>query len=152
MTAMLMFSSEDVALLLANNVERQWILTRLAGLDQQDKKILSKAEDTKPVDVSMFSDETRRLLMEFLKAPKCILSRKNIRQDVMLLLPEENDIDANGSALRQIIGRARKNMKEHPGFPYEIKNIRGKGYQLVSKAVLRNAAGFCEKQDKNVDQ
>ena len=130
---MLMLSPEDVALLLANNTERQWVLTRLAALDQQDKEILTKAERTEHVDVSMFPDETRRLLTEFLKAPKRMLSHEDIRQDVMLLLPEEDFDDANGSALRQVIDRARKKLKAQPNFHYEITNIRGKGYQLISK-------------------
>jgi len=128
-----MLSPEEITQLLANNTERQWILTRLTTIDQQDREILTRAESTEHVDVSMFPSETRRLLTEFLKSPKRILSHEEIRQDVMLLSPEEGDTDINGCALRQVIDRARKNMKDHPNFHYEIKNIRGKGYQLVSK-------------------
>jgi len=130
---MLMLSHEDVTQLRANVTEGQLMLARLADLEQQNMIILTKAESTEHVDASMFSGETYRLLMEFLKAPKHILSHEDIRQDVMLLLPDEEGGD--GSALRQVINRARKKLKDHPNFHYEIKNIRGKGYQLVRKQV-----------------
>jgi DNA-binding response OmpR family regulator len=143
---MLILPSSDIAQLLANNAERQWILARFADLDQQDKEILTRAEGSGYVDVSMFPDETRRLLTEFLRAPKYMLSHEDIRTNVMLLRFAENPdangsaahgSTANGNALRQVIERARKNIKDQPDFHYEIRNIRGKGYQLVpcSKAL-----------------
>jgi len=153
---MSILSSEKVALLLANEEERQRIQTRLAVLEEQDKKILERAASKEYIDVSMFPNETGRLLTEFLKSPKRILSHEEIRQDVMLLSPEEEETDVNGCALRQVIGRARKNIKKHPDFHYEIKNIRGKGYQLVPKVVrkevLLRAAHFTEKQEENAEK
>jgi len=138
---MLILPTEDIAQLLANNAERQWILTRLTALEQQDREILTKAEGTEYVDVSMFPDETRRLLTEFLKSPKHMLSHESIRRDVMFVYSgddvngndnEHESGNGNGSsALRQLIERARRNIKDHPDFPYVIRNIRGKGYQLV---------------------
>jgi len=135
---MLILPTEDIARLLANNAERQWIQTRLTTLNQQDREILTKAEGTEYVDVSMFPDETRRLLTEFLKAPKHMLSHEAIRKDVMFVysggeedVNDNNDNGNGGSALRQLIERARKNLVDRPDFPYVIKNIRGKGYQLV---------------------
>jgi len=128
-----MFSAEDIIRLRANATERQLLLTRLAILEQQDTTILTKAENMEHIDASVFPCETYRLLTEFLRAPKHILSHEDIRQDVMLLQPDEEGGD--GSALRQVIDRARKKLKDHPHLRYEIKNIRGKGYQLVRKKV-----------------
>ena len=142
---MLILPNSDIAQLLANNAERQWILARLTDLDQQDREILMRAEGSEYVDVSMFPDETRRLLTEFLRAPNYLLSHEEIRTNVMLLRSmDQPDADggaahsgtanggtANSNALRQVIERARKNIKDQPDFHYEIRNIRGKGYQLV---------------------
>jgi len=105
-------------------------------LETELRDILETGEDT--LDISMFKGTTRSLLTEFLKSANYMLFPDDIRQDVMGLRPDDDETDADGSALRQIIDRARKNIKKHPDFRYEIINIKGKGYQLVENTTLQN--------------
>jgi len=107
-------------------------------LETELRDILETGEDT--LDISMFKGTTRSLLTEFLKSANYMLFPDDIRQDVMGLRPDDDETDADGSALRQIIDRARKNIKKHPDFRYEIINIKGKGYQLVENTTLQNVA------------
>lgn len=161
MNTVLVLQPEDRAQLLANNVERQELLARLREfqvrleeLDQQDNEILTKTEHTEHKesmlvpDISMFKGTTRLLLKEFLNAPNYRLSHHEIREDVMGLHPDDDETDADGSALRQTIDRANRNIEKHPDFRYEIINIRGKGYQLVERGTLQNVTNRPKKRRK----
>jgi DNA-binding winged helix-turn-helix (wHTH) protein len=84
----------------------------------------------------VFKDETRRLLIEFLKVPDRILSHEDIRQDVMFLRDDEDNVDESGVTERQIIDRARKALKEQNS-RYDIKNLRKRGYKLIDRETLQ---------------
>jgi DNA-binding winged helix-turn-helix (wHTH) protein len=143
---------EDHAQLLANNVERQAMRVRLEELDLQDNEILIRAkhkESAPTLDLSKYKDTTRRLLTELWHAHDHMLSHQDIREDVMDLRPDDYETDADGSALRQIIDRARKNIVKHPGFRYEIINRRGKGDQLVERGTLQNVTNRPKKRRKS---
>jgi DNA-binding winged helix-turn-helix (wHTH) protein len=84
-------------------------------------------EENGQPDFSMFKEETLRLLTAFWHAPEKLLFREDIRQNVIL------DNKASDGAIRQAIDRAKKALQE-VNFPYDIKNIRGKGYKLVNRA------------------
>ena len=109
------------------------ILVRLESVDleaialRKELREVLEAEqngNTMSADLSMFKGTTRRLLIEFLSAPNCMLSHEDIRLDVMF------DEWASDSALRSMIKRARKEMKACRDCPYEIKPISKKGYKL----------------------
>jgi DNA-binding winged helix-turn-helix (wHTH) protein len=89
-------------------------------------------EDENP-DFSMFKDETRLLLIEFYDTRDHMLWKQDIREDVI------RDENASDKAVRQVIVRARKAIKEIPDFRYEIKTIRKDGYKLVPKEMLQSA-------------
>jgi len=81
-------------------------------------------------DFSMFKAETERLLIAFWNAPNRFLSQEDIREEVIL------DEEASERAVRQVIVRARKAIREM-NFCYEIKNLREKGYRLVNREMLQ---------------
>jgi DNA-binding response OmpR family regulator len=73
-----------------------------------------------------FTPTTYALLKQFLEAPKMMLSKEDIRQDVLC------DDDAREGSLRQCISAARKELCRHQ-FPYRIETITRKGYRLVAE-------------------
>jgi DNA-binding winged helix-turn-helix (wHTH) protein len=74
----------------------------------------------------VFSPSTYTLLKQFFDAPKMMLSKEDIRQDVL------HDDDASEGSLRQCILEARKELRR-TGFPYRIETIIRKGYRLVAE-------------------
>ena len=74
----------------------------------------------------VFGSCTYTLLKQFFEAPKMMLSKEDVRQDVLF-----NDDAAEGS-LRQCISVARKELRR-TGFPYRIETIIRKGYRLVAE-------------------
>jgi DNA-binding response OmpR family regulator len=84
-----------------------------------------------PIGFSMFKEETRRLLMELWISPNKMLSQEDIRQDVIF------DDEASDGAVRHVISRARQALKS-ANLPYNIENIRGKGYRLSNREVFLN--------------
>ena len=74
----------------------------------------------------VFSSSTYMLLRQFFAAPKMMLSKEDIRQDVLF-----ND-DAAEGCIRQCILEARKELRR-TGFPYRIETIIRKGYRLIAE-------------------
>ena len=74
----------------------------------------------------VFSSSTYMLLRQFFEAPKMMLSKEDIRQDVLF------DDDAAEGSIRQCILEARKEL-QRTGFPYRIETIIRKGYRLVAE-------------------
>jgi len=93
-----------------------------------------KAGNTEQIDldVSQFKDTTNRLLTEFLNAPDKILSKEDIRQDVIL------DEYASENAVMSAVKRARKEMQACRDCHYEIRNMKRRGYKLVRKETCHN--------------
>ena len=141
MNTVLVLQPEDVARLLEIDKGIQALL-------RERESILTKAARTEYVepehapDVSMFKGTTRLLLMEYMLFPE------DIRQDVMGLLPDDDETDADGSGLRKIIERARNNINKCPGFRYGIMSIKGKGYQLVDGVCDENITNRTKKRKK----
>ena len=77
----------------------------------------------------VFCPSTYTLLKQFFEAPNRMLSKEDIRQDVM------GDDEAREGSIRQCILEARKELRRS-GFPYSIETIRGKGYRLVAEQNL----------------
>ena len=75
----------------------------------------------------VFCPGTYNLLKEFFAAPKMMLSKEDIRQDVLFAE------DASEGSIRQCILKARKELRRCQ-FPYRIETIVRKGYRLVSEA------------------
>ena len=109
----------------------QQALAHIAALDQEENEILTGkvcAEYEEPVeeeatpDYSIFSYKTCLLLTEMHEAPNRILSYENIREDVIF------NVDASERAVKNVVLRARKEIED---YEIEIKNIHGKGYQLI---------------------
>jgi len=139
MNTVLALQPEDVALLLANNVERQElqvrlreIQARLDALDQQDNEILTgtvrideghNEEPEAMPDFSIFKDTTCRLLEAMWEAPDRMMSQEDIREYVIF------DEYASENAVKQVIKKAKKEIGE---YEIEIKNIWGKGYKLIT--------------------
>ena len=98
-------------------------------------------EESGQPDFSMFKVETSRLLTAFWHAPEKLLFREDIRQKVIL------DKKASDGAIRQVINRAKKALQSE-NFLYDIKNIRGKGYKLVSKRAKRSVTKRPKKEQK----
>jgi len=71
---------------------------------------------------SMFSDTSRRLLIEMWDAPNRTISHQDVREDVI------GDVDASLSAIWSVIFRTKK---EFEGSSMYIENVRGRGYRLV---------------------
>ena len=83
------------------------------------------AEETEaPPDFSIFKPTTCRLLTAMYEAPDKMLYHDDIRQDVM------DDEYASEMAIKNVVRRARQ---EIGGYEIEIKNIHGKGYQLITE-------------------
>jgi DNA-binding winged helix-turn-helix (wHTH) protein len=74
----------------------------------------------------VFSPSTYNLLKHFFDAPKMMLSKEDIRQDVL------QDEEAREGSIRQCILEARKEIKRCR-FPYRIETIVRKGYRLVAE-------------------
>jgi len=99
-------------------------------LETELRAILEGVAEPEVPDFSMFKDTTRRLLTELWDAPERMLEKEDIRQDVIL------DEYASDGAVKQVIGRARIEMQEKR-FPYVIKTVFNRGYQLVPKGTKR---------------
>ena len=82
---------------------------------------IERNEDAMP-DFSIFKETTCRLLEAMWAAPDKMLSQHDIREDVIF------DEEASENAVKQVIKKAKKEIK---GYAINIKNIYGKGYQLV---------------------
>ena len=96
-------------------------------LETELREILEgRAEENDDVDFSMFKETTARLLTEFWNAPNKMLSQEDIRQDVIL------DEEASDKAVKNVIARARYELAE-ANAKFDIKNVFGKGYQLVPR-------------------
>lgn len=91
-----------------------------------------KCEEPEVPDFSMFKDTTRRLLTELWDAPEKMVSQEHIKEYVM------EDEDADLGYLRQVINRAKQEMKDCPDFQYDIENVWGKGYKLIARKVLQS--------------
>ena len=74
----------------------------------------------------IFSPCTYTLLKQFLDAPDMVLSKEDVRQDVL------GDDDAREGSVRQCILAARKELLR-TRFPYRIETITRKGYRLVAE-------------------
>jgi DNA-binding winged helix-turn-helix (wHTH) protein len=74
----------------------------------------------------VFRPSTYNLLRQFFDAPNMILSKEDVRQDVL------NDDEASEGSIRQCILEARKELRRH-GFPYRIETIVRKGYRLIAE-------------------
>jgi len=106
------------------------MLAKLQRLTAEEADLLTRlqtqdgSECTGKPDFSRLKDTTSRLLTEFWNAPNRTLSHEDIRQDVIF------DEEANDKTIWQVISRARKELSD-TRYPYAIKSIDGKGYQLV---------------------
>ena len=74
----------------------------------------------------VFSSCTYILLKQFFDAPNMVLSKEDVRQDVL------GDDEAREGSLRQCILSARKELRRNE-FPYRIETITRKGYRLVAE-------------------
>ena len=74
----------------------------------------------------VFSPCTYTLLQQFFCAPNMMLSKEDVRQDVL------GDDDAREGTVRQCILLARKELLRTE-FPYRIETITRKGYRLVTE-------------------
>jgi len=95
------------------------------------RKEREDAEANGEIDFTVFTDTTRRLLIEFWDVPGKMLSHQDIREDVLF------HKDAKEQAIHDVIREAKKEMRFHH-FGYEIKNVRGKGYRLEKIEVWRS--------------
>jgi DNA-binding winged helix-turn-helix (wHTH) protein len=75
----------------------------------------------------VFSPSTYTLLKQFFETSARVLSKEDIRQDVLY------DDDASEGSIRQCISEARKELCRNR-FPYRIETITRKGYRLVAEA------------------
>ena len=107
-----------------------------AGLRKELRKVLEAEEDGTQPDFSMFKDTTNRLLTEFLCAPNHMLSYNDIKLDVIL------DEYASDSAVRSVIKRARKEMRNCADCRYEIKSIPRWGYKLERQNMSNCVKGY----------
>jgi len=114
--------------LLEIKLERQALYLQLAALEKEEYEILTETERTdeeEPMpDFSIFKDTTCRLLTALWEAPDRILSQEDIREYVIL------DEYASEKAVKNVIARARQEVED---YEIEIKNIHGKGYQLITE-------------------
>jgi DNA-binding winged helix-turn-helix (wHTH) protein len=136
MTAILPPQQEIVARLWEIHTERRKILKKMEKLNDNETDLLTQLQeqgDVKSIeqpDFSVFKDTTSRLLTELWNAPTRMLSHEDIRQDVIF------DDEANDSAIRQVISRAKTELNKMK-YPFEIKNVKKKGYTLVDKNVTK---------------
>jgi DNA-binding response OmpR family regulator len=115
--------------LLEIKLERQALYLQLAALEQEEYEILTETERTDEVDAEMpdfsiFKDTTCRLLEAMWDAPDRMMSQEDIREYVIL------DEYASDKAVKHVIARARQEVED---YEIEIKNIHGKGYQLIAE-------------------
>ena len=73
----------------------------------------------------VFTPSTYTLLKQFFEAPNKMLSKEDVRQDVLY------DDDASEGSIRQCILEARKELRRSQ-FPCRIETIVRKGYRLVT--------------------
>jgi len=90
--------------------------------------------DMPQADFSMFKDTTQRLLTELWNAPGNTLSHNEIRLDVMF------NEDASDSAVRNVITRVRKEMRDCLDCQHEIKTIPKRGYRLERTKTQQNVS------------
>ena len=114
--------------LLEIKLERQALYLQLAALEKEEYEILAGDVRTDEVeaempDFSIFKDTTCRLLTAMWEAPEKTLSQEDIREDVIF------DEEASDNAVKQVIKKAKKELED---YNIEIKNIWGKGYQLIT--------------------
>jgi DNA-binding winged helix-turn-helix (wHTH) protein len=123
--------------------EEQELFARLLALSQEREAILTGEvrTDQEQTDFSMFKDTTRRLLTNLWDAPDKMLSHEDIREDVMF------DPEAPDRNIRRTINRARKALREKNS-RYAIKNIKGKGYQLIRGETLPNVTNLSKTPQK----
>ena len=145
MNTVLVFQPEDVARLLEIERESRELSARLEEIASERESILMKAvrteyEESEVPDFSMFGGTTSLLLTKFYQAENKMLFPDDIWQDVMFRSPDEED--ENGG-VRVTVRRARREL-EASDCGYEIKNIRGQGYQLVRKEMGQRGA-TCKK-------
>ena len=74
----------------------------------------------------VFSPSTYTLLKQFFETPNMMLSKEDVRQDVL------GDDEAREGSVRQCISAARKELQRKE-FPYRIETITRKGYRLVAE-------------------
>ena len=94
----------------------------------------------------VFSPCTYTLLKQFFDAANRMLSKEDVRQDVL------GDDDAREGTVRQCISEARKELRRNQ-CPYRIETITRKGYKLVpeeERRVVTNAARFSDSCQKNI--
>jgi len=112
--------------------ERQALYEQLAALEREEYEILAREmrideghteEPEAMPDFSIFKPTTCRLLTAMYEAPDKMLYHDDIRQDVM------DDEYASDRAIWNVIDRAKEEIAE---YNIEIKNVRGKGYQLIA--------------------
>ena len=129
------------------------ILARLESIDLEGMALRKELremleaemnEDVIQADFSMFKNSTYRLLTEFLTAPNHTLSYEDIRLDVIF------DEDVGISAIRSLIKRARKEMRNCPDCLYEIRSIPRKGYKLERKKVSNCVKMFNNSVNKRI--
>ena len=77
-------------------------------------------------DSEHFSPASFGLLQQLWHAPNHILSKEDIRQDVI------EDYEASDNAIWLRINSARQELR-NVEFPYEIETLRGKGYRLTAR-------------------
>ena len=136
MNTALLSKSETVAQLREIHVERQRILKKLAKLNDREADLFDQLQgqvretNIELHDFSMLKDTTQRLLTEFWNAPDYMLSHEDIRQDVIA------DEGARDETIWQVISRANAELAKMK-FPLAIKNIKKKGYKLVSKNLTK---------------
>ena len=116
------------------------ILDRLKSIDLEaavlHKELREVLEEEKngtmvPPDLSMFKDKTCLLLTEFWNAPNHTLTHDDIRLDVIC------NAEASDAAVRNVIKRARNEMKSHHDCHFEIKSIPKKGYKLERQKCIK---------------
>jgi DNA-binding response OmpR family regulator len=137
MTSTMSTQPEAVVQLQEIHVKRQRILKKLAKLNDREATLfmqLQVQENGKtiaPPDFSVFKGTTRQLLTKFWNAPDHILSHEDIRQDVIF------DEEAKDCTVWQTVSRANAELIKMK-FPFEIKNIRKKRYQLAPNSLTKS--------------
>jgi DNA-binding winged helix-turn-helix (wHTH) protein len=116
------------------------ILDRLESIDLEAlalrKELREVLEEKKhgimiPPDLSVFKEKTCLLLTEFWNAPNHVLTHEDIRLDVIC------NEEASDAAVRNVIKRARNEMKNHHDCHFEIKSIPKKGYKLEKRKLYQ---------------
>jgi DNA-binding response OmpR family regulator len=89
-----------------------------------------RSEDESP-DFSVYTDMSRRLLIELWDSRTKTISKEDIKEDVI------GDSFANDSYVWTIVSKTNTEMLDKK-FPFKIVNIRGVGYKLVPTRTLTN--------------